>query len=132
MKLPKYMNLKDNARNLRKNMTETERILWSRLKNKKMNGVNFNRQIVIGNYIVDFYCPSAKLVIEIDGESHFLKGEYDVQRNNYLLKQGLYVIHISDKDVRYKLNDVLMFIKSAVERINMGDVPDADSIEWFF
>ncbi len=67
-------SLKDYARNLRNEMTKSEACLWKyALKSKQMNGYTFNRQRPIGNYIVDFLCKELKLVIELDGSSHFLE-----------------------------------------------------------
>ena len=63
--------LKGNARQLRQNLTDSERALWRRLQGKQLAGVQFYRQKPIGSYIVDFYAPRAKLVIEIDGSQHF-------------------------------------------------------------
>ena len=63
-------HLKEIARSLRKNMTDSERVLWSRLRSKQILGLQFYRQKPIGGYIVDFYAPKAKLVIEIDGSQH--------------------------------------------------------------
>jgi len=64
----KYNNkLQTLARELRKNMTDAEKKLWSKLSRRQMDGQRFYRQRIIGNYIVDFYCPTSKLVIEIDG-----------------------------------------------------------------
>jgi very-short-patch-repair endonuclease len=69
--------------------------------------LDFERQKIIGNYIVDFYCPELGLVIEIDGESHDFKGEYDQARENYLVSLGLEVIHYSDREIKKGL-DVLL------------------------
>ena len=55
------------SRNLRRNMTDAERLLWSKIRSKQLKGFQFYRQKIIGNYIVDFYCPKSKLVIEVDG-----------------------------------------------------------------
>ena len=63
--------LKEPSRQLRKNMTETERLFWSRVRGKQLSGAQFYRQKIIGDYIVDFYCPQAKLVVEIDGAQHY-------------------------------------------------------------
>ncbi len=63
--------LKNTARTLRKNMTEPERLLWSRIRRKQLRGFQFYRQKTVGNYIVDFYCPSARIIIEVDGGQHF-------------------------------------------------------------
>ena len=64
---PYNKNLTQASRDLRKNMTEAEQLLWSRLRNKQILGLQFYRQKLLLNYIVDFYCPSANLVIECDG-----------------------------------------------------------------
>lgn len=63
--------LQTRARTLRKNMTDAERMLWSKLTRKQLSGFQFYRQRIIGNFIVDFYCPRAKLVIEVDGGQHY-------------------------------------------------------------
>jgi very-short-patch-repair endonuclease len=59
--------LKKYSQELRKNMTDAERLLWSKLRRKQVKNFQFYRQRIIGNYIVDFYCPSSKLIIEVDG-----------------------------------------------------------------
>ena len=69
--LPYNKNLKIVARNLRKNMTDAERRLWSKIRRKQLKGYQFYRQKNIDNYIVDFYCPSAQLIVEIDGGQHY-------------------------------------------------------------
>ncbi len=78
--------LKHKARRLRKNMTDTERLLWSRLRRKQILGVQFYRQKPIGNYIVDFYAPKMKLVVEVDGSQHLEEKhlEEDKRRDAYL------------------------------------------------
>ena len=63
-------NLKDKARRLRAEMTDSERVLWARLRRKQVHSVHFYRQKPIGNHIVDFYAPKAKLVVEADGSQH--------------------------------------------------------------
>ena len=63
--------LRSNARALRKNSTDAERILWSELRDHRLNGAGFRRQVPIKNYIADFVCHAAKLVIELDGGQHF-------------------------------------------------------------
>ncbi len=68
--LPDDKQLKVWSQNLRKNMTETEKRLWYRLRKKQLKGYLFYRQKIIGEYIVDFYCPKVNLVIELDGGQH--------------------------------------------------------------
>jgi len=120
MKLRFNESLKSRARELRKNSTLSEVLLWKSLKNKKAMGYDFDRQKVIGNYIVDFYCSKLKLVIEIDGSSHDGKYEYDLKRHKYLESLGLTVIHISDQDIKQKKNDVLNMLETLIINIASG------------
>jgi very-short-patch-repair endonuclease len=101
--------LKTLSRQLRKNMTGAERLLWSRIKGKQLKGYQFYRQRIIGNYIVDFYCPKAKLVIELDGAHHSSNEglKKDKMRDDYIKEQKLKVLRFSDRDVFENLNGVL-------------------------
>jgi len=115
--LPYNENLKQISRRLRSNMTDAERHLWAKIRMKQLNGCQFYRQKPIGDYIVDFFCPRAKLVIEIDG-SHHLVGEtieYDRIRDDYLSSLGLRVL-------RFTSADVLTCIKGVVESIE-NEIP---------
>ena len=82
-------------------MTEAEKLLWTNLGRKQLKGLQFYRQKPLGEYIVDFYCPKAKLVIELDGGQHYSKkGEMsDLKRDSYLAGIGLNILRFSDKDV---------------------------------
>lgn len=93
--LPYNPNLKDRAKELRKAGSLPEALLWKEIKNKKLNGLDFDRQKIIGNYIVDFFCASKFLVIEIDDKTHDFKEEYDRVRDEYLKSLNLNVIHIT-------------------------------------
>lgn len=66
-------NLKTKSRQLRKNQTDAERLLWFKIRRQQINSLPFYRQRIIANYIIDFYCPPAKLAIEIDGGQHYEK-----------------------------------------------------------
>ena len=92
---------KEDRRNLRKSLTPAEATLWLALKNKQLAGRRFKRQVSIGPYIVDFYCPSEKMVLELDGDAHFSAGgyEYDLRRDKYLNSLGLKVIRFENEDV---------------------------------
>ena len=104
IKLPANKYLRKNARELRKNSTLSEVLLWNLLKNKRTNGLDFDRQRIIGNYIVDFYCSKLKLVIEIDGCSHDNKYIYDKTRDEYLKSLGLFIFKIESRlEVKIKL-----------------------------
>jgi very-short-patch-repair endonuclease len=112
---------KSYSQTLRKNMTKAEIRLWSRLRGKQLNQVQFHRQKIIGNYIVDFYYPKASLVIELDGGQHYSEeGRYkDKQRDNYLKSQGMYVMRFSDRDVFENLEGIVNHIQNY---INKGEV----------
>jgi len=77
------------ARALRKRMTEAERRLWRHLRNRELGGWKFRRQYPVGPYIVDFICVEKNLVIEVDGGKHAENEELDIQRSEYLKKDGL-------------------------------------------
>ena len=104
--IPKNNKLLEPARELRRNMTFEEKRLWYRfLRNYP---VKIYKQRIIGNYIVDFYCASAKLIIEIDGYQHFTdKGrEKDEIRDNYMKSLGIEVLRFSNNDIRKKFKGV--------------------------
>lgn len=112
MEFKKYINLpynpllKERAKELRKARNMAEVIFWQHVRNKSFKGFDFDRQKIIGNYIVDFFCLDRSVVIEIDGSSHNDKNEYDTQRNSYLKGLGLTVIHISAEDIEFHIHDV--------------------------
>jgi very-short-patch-repair endonuclease len=102
-------HLKKLARTLRSNMTDTERLLWSRIRRKQLKGYQFYRQKTIGNYIVDFYCPSGKLIIEVDGSRHYEeKGlRKDRIRDRYLNELGFQVLRIPSNEVFDNIDGVV-------------------------
>ena len=104
------------ARELRKNMTKEERHLWYDFLREYP--VKFTRQKAIDNYIVDFYCSKAKLVIELDGSQHFEENvmKYDSDRTSYLEKYGLLVVRINNNDVNMKFKDVCAYIDDIVRK----------------
>ena len=98
-------------------MTAAEAVLWQNLKGLQLLGKKFKRQISIGHYIVDFYCPEARLVIELDGDSHFsiTIDEYEAQRTKYLEEEGVKIIRFENKDLYDNLEGVLEAIKQALQ-----------------
>jgi very-short-patch-repair endonuclease len=94
-----------HAIELRKEPTPAESKLWSHIRNDQL-GITFRRQHAIGNYIPDFCCPKAKLIIELDGSQHLEQEEYDQERTKYLESLGYKVIPQGD-DVRFWNNDVM-------------------------
>jgi very-short-patch-repair endonuclease len=109
--LPYNPALKDRARKLRKAKNLPEVLMWNQFKNKQWNGFDFDRQKIIGNYIVDFFCRNCMVIIEIDGGSHKTKIEYDDIRDAYFRGLNLEVIHIPASDVLYRINNVLKILK---------------------
>lgn len=114
--VPYNPKLKAKAKELRKNMTLSEIILWNELKKKQIKGYDFDRQRPIDNFIVDFYCKDLMLAIEIDGESHVGKEEYDTLRDERLRNFGIHVLHFDDLEVRQNLGGVIMKIESWMEK----------------
>jgi len=108
--------LKQRSRELRKNSTLAEVLLWNQLKRRRMLGFSFLRQKPVYKYIVDFYCPKLKLVIEIDGDSHLNKFESDQTRQKRLEDLGLSVLRFHDRDVKRNMANVLRCIQNWIEQ----------------
>lgn len=105
--IPYNPRLKEKAKQLRKARNLSGVLFWNAVKNKQLLGLDFERQKIIGNYIVDFYCPELGLVVEIDGKSHDFKGEYDQNREKFLVDLDLEVIHYADPKIKKGL-DIIM------------------------
>jgi len=117
-------NLKSLARNLRKVGTKGEALLWRDvLKAKQYWPYQFNRQFIIGDYIVDFVSRKLHLIIEIDGSSHFAKSEEDYKRQQFLENQGYVVMRFSESLVVYRIDEVITEIDYAIKCLeqNMED-----------
>ncbi len=95
------------SRELRKQMTIAEKVLWQALCGNKLVGSHFRRQQIIAGYIVDFYCHQAGLVVEVDGPIHLQQKEYDTDRDQKLMEMGLRIVHITNEDVLENLSSVL-------------------------
>ena len=117
--------LKEKARRLRTEMTDSERALWGRLRRKQVRSVQFYRQKPIGNYIVDFYAPKAEMVVEVDGSQH-MEGEQaarDLQRDAFLASEGLRVLRFDDLQVLKEIEGVMEVILRAVSESLEGNPP---------
>jgi very-short-patch-repair endonuclease len=101
--------LKVLSQRLRNNMTDAEKTLWLRLREKQLKGYQFYRQKIIGKYIVDFHCSKANLVIELDGGQHYSDTgqQKDRTRDDVLRKMGLKVLRFSDRDVFENIGGVM-------------------------
>ncbi len=97
-------------RELRRNATEVEKRLWSRLRNRQLDGIKFRRQTPIGRYIVDFVSESEKLIVELDGGQHAQQTEADAERTQALESMGYIVIRFWNNEVIENIDGVLMEI----------------------
>lgn len=106
-------DIKPRRKDLRNNSTYDEVFFWQQVKGRQLERRKFRRQTSVGNYIVDFYCPEEKLVIELDGEVHFDEEaiKYDNKRTEYLKSIGLTVIRFENQDVLKNTEYVLGKIK---------------------
>jgi len=104
------------SQRLRKNMTDAENMLWLKLRRKQLKGHQFYRQKIIGKYIVDFYCPKANLVIELNGGQHYSEtGQAkDRARDDVLTEMGIKVLRFSDRDVFENIGGVTEGIWSSL------------------
>jgi len=103
-------SLQARAKELRKAGNLSEVLMWQQLHKRKFKGFDFDRQKIIGNYIVDFFCTNCRVVIEVDGSSHDGRIEYDHEREAFLMGLGLTMIHIPAEDVLKRLNDVMSML----------------------
>ena len=108
----------DNANSLKRNLTRAEKVLWNHLRNRKLDGKKFRRQHPIGPYIVDFYCHSHSLVIEVDGIIHEKEDipSYDENRTQHLRSLGLSVVRVSNEEVLFEIGQVLAKIRDEINK----------------
>jgi very-short-patch-repair endonuclease len=101
-------NVRGKRRSLRKRMPPAEVALWQVLRNKQANGHKFRRQYSVDRYILDFYCPSVKLAIEIDGDSHFNEAaiQADKIRQNAIEDMGIKFLRFTNHDIQENLESV--------------------------
>jgi very-short-patch-repair endonuclease len=109
----KRMNV-DRARGLRRAMTDVEQKFWYRLRNRQLSGCKFRRQHGIGQYIVDFVCTEAMLIIELDGGQHADQAIYDERRSLFLQAMGYRVLRFWNNDALTNIESVLEVILEAL------------------
>ncbi len=114
--IPKNKLLTERAKDLRKAGNLSEVIFWETFKDKSKLGFDIDRQVIIGNYIVDFFIPELGLVFEIDGLSHNDKIEYDAERDVFMKDLDLQVIRIPDIDIKKNLGTIYNFVLKAVSQ----------------
>ena len=119
-------NLKQTARRLCKEMTHCEQMMWMRLRRKQLQNTQFYRQKPIGTYIVDFYAPNAKLMVEVAGSQHLsLKHEQnDQERDTYLTNAGLQVLRFGNMQVLQEIDAVVDTILKALSESSKRNPPN--------
>tara|TARA_R110000868_G_scaffold368227_1_gene631226 strand:- start:65045 stop:65485 length:441 start_codon:yes stop_codon:yes gene_type:complete len=127
--IPYNPGLRKFARELRKNSTLGEVLLWKKISRRKL-GVQFHRQVPIQNYIIDFYCHEIKLAIEVDGGSHYTseQKDKDLIRDYNLNQLGINILRIDDLDVKSNMDSVIRFLKNRIDLLK-GKKRDQSSLE---
>ncbi len=105
------------AKDLRRRMTAEEKILWRHLRTNRLTGLHFRRQQVIDGFIVDFYCHSAGLVVELDGAVHQTQKNYDAERGRAFSLRNLCTLRIKNEEIKENLEGVLARILEACGRV---------------
>jgi very-short-patch-repair endonuclease len=118
--------LKGLAKELRRNMTLSEVLLWNELKQKQLSGYDFDRQRPISDYIVDFYCKELSLAVEIDGDTHIYKYDYDEERQRALEKLGVHFLRFEDVEVKKNMNNVLRVIEDWIRKNKPTPIPSGE------
>jgi very-short-patch-repair endonuclease len=116
--LPNIPPLKGRRKELRKNPTAAECVLWKHLQRKQLLGRKFRRQYSVGRYVVDFFCVECKVAIELDGAPHYsiLHEDYEAERTAFLESQGIEILRFENRMVFENLEVVLEMIREAVRR----------------
>jgi very-short-patch-repair endonuclease len=120
---PSSSILKERARRLRREQTDTESKLWARLRSRQLIGFKFRRQFVIGPFITDFCCFKRRLVVELDGGQHAGKSTADEQRSAFLRSRGYRVLRFWDNEVMGDIDAVLQQILQALDDSNPAPDP---------
>ncbi len=101
---------RQRAKELRREMTPAENILWQRLRRNQLKGFHFRRQQVIDGFIVDFYCHASSLIVEVDGGIHEMLIEEDAERDAHLISRGFHIMRVTNEEVMNDIEDVLQKI----------------------
>ena len=103
------------ARNLRKQMNDAETALWERLRHRQQGRFRFRRQHALGPYFADFWCPIARVVVELDGYSHAERKDHDKRRDAWMVERKILVLRFSNQQLEESVESVLQTIRSACE-----------------
>ena len=118
-------SLKKRRQSLRNKATRAEQILWQKLKGKQVNSRKFRRQSSVGPFILDFYCPSLKLAIEVDGPSHLSQSakEYDRRREVYICGHGVEFLRFTNQEIYENLEGALQVIWEKTNALKNSTTP---------
>lgn len=105
--------MRERAKELRREPTPEEKILWFQLRTNKLNGLHFRRQQIIDGYLADFYCHAHALIVEVDGGIHETQVEYDAERDAHLSSRGFRILRVTNEEVNQNLALVLRKILDA-------------------
>ena len=109
-----------NARRLRREMTDAQRLLWRRIRGKQIDGYRFRKQVPLGHFIADFACMTPRLVIEIDGGQHAERTAHDDARTSWLESQGFVVLRFWNNEVSGNIDGVLLTIADTLRELGDG------------
>jgi len=115
----------ERARRLRRDQTDAERKLWGGLRDQRLNGLKFKRQVPIDRYIADFFCADARLIIELDGGQHTMTEEADAKRTAFLESCGYLVLRFWNNDVMKNMDGVLEEILAILPQAPSTPHPDS-------
>ncbi|MCK4778447.1 MAG: endonuclease domain-containing protein [Actinomycetia bacterium] len=116
-------NLIKRARDLRKNSTDAESLLWKHISRKQLEGIKFRRQHPIENYIVDFICFEKKIVIEVDGGQHNIDNKKDIIRDNFFNGKGYKVLRFWNNEVLKNIEGVIGVIREECVKTPSPKIP---------
>ncbi len=102
------------ARQLRKEQTKAEKIVWEQIRNRKFRGLKFRRQHVIEGFVLDFYCPEVRLGIEVDGGVHLKRKDYDELRQEAIESEGITIVRITNKELLNRKRSILEKLKNTI------------------
>ena len=102
------------VRDARRHATPAESRLWSAIRSRQLDGAKFRRQVWLGPFIADFFCPEARLIVEVDGDTHAHQIESDKRRTKWLSTEGFRVVRVTNSDVMHNLDGVLRHISAAL------------------
>ncbi len=108
--------MRECAKQLRRDATPAERILWKEVRTNKLNGLHFRRQQIVHGYFADFYCHQRELIVEVDGGIHEFQQEYDAEREEYLTALGFRIIRFTNEEIQKDLEGVLQKIVNACKK----------------